>query len=233
MIRVPTAGELRSRAKTFWARSLTNKLVVICTVIFIAQSLGLFFASALMLNLTWVKEGFLLNFLSHGFLHGNLWHWVLNGLALYFAGNAIERYDSGKIVLGTFLGGIACGGIVWFLCVVGIAVNPASHTLVGASAGIAALFAYFSIYNRRSEIQAAVFFVLPLRMKAWVIFAALAGISLFFFVVSEVPMLRTPGVGMQSVAHSAHLGGLLFGAGIALFFDRMRSRIGNIHYFRR
>ncbi|MBQ6705505.1 MAG: rhomboid family intramembrane serine protease [Opitutales bacterium] len=212
---------------------MTNKLLVVCVCVFFAQSLNLFFSSALTLNAAWIREGFWLNFLSYGFLHGGIWHIVLNMLALYFAGNAIERYNSGGNVLALFLGGTLLGGIVWFACVAAFAVNPATQTLIGASAGIAALFAYFSIAYRDSEIRAMLFFVLPVKMRAWLIFAVFAGISVVGFVFSELPSLREGISESVSVAHSAHLGGLIFGALFALAEERLRERGGNVRYFRR
>ena len=233
MRRVPTAAEWRSRALDFWARSLTNKVVVICTAIFCLQELNLFFASAFFLNMSWIKSGFLLNFLTYGFLHGGFWHIVLNMLALYFAGNAVERYDSGKDALIAFLGGIVAGGAAWTASVMLFSVNPLEQTLVGASAGIAALFAYFSIFYRNAEIRAMIFFVLPVRMRAWVIFAVLVGFSVIGFIFDELPALRLAGTQSLSVAHSAHLGGLIFGALFAWLAECFRKNFENIRYFRR
>ena len=230
----PTISVLRSRFRLFWTRSVSDKLVVICVCVFFAQMLNLFFSSAFSLNVAWIRDGFWLNFLSYGFLHGGIWHLVLNMLALYFAGNTIERYATNNgNVLALFLGGIFAGGFAWYACVAFIAANPISQTLVGASAGIAALFAYFSIAYRDSEIRAMLFFVLPVKMKAWLIFAVFAGVSLIGFIFSEIPALRSNIPQSLSVAHSAHLGGLFFGALFALAEERLRERFGNVRYFRR
>lgn len=237
MFRFPTFSELRSRAKTFWAHSLTNRLIVVCVCVFAAQTLKLFFAEPLMLNYVWVRSGFLLNFIAYGFLHGGFWHLALNMLALYFAGNAVERYGSRGNALAVFLGGTVAGGLLWFALVAGFAANPAAQTLVGASAGIAALFAYFSIAHRDGEIRALLFFLIPVKMRAWMIFAILLGISALGFVFTEIPSLRGAGTEaaapIQTIAHSAHIGGLLFGAAFALAEERLRNRFGNVRYFRR
>lgn len=232
---IPAVSEWRFRAKAFWAQSVTNKLIVICAAVFVAQTLNLFFAEVFTLNLAWLKQGFLLNFLTYGFLHGGIWHLVLNGLALYFAGNAVERYYSRGVVLPVFLGGTIFGGLFWMACVAGFAANPVAHTLVGASAGISALFAFFSIDNRTSEIRAMLFFVLPLKMPAWMIFALLGGFSLLGLLFGEIPAMRNGGNASvtQSIAHSAHLGGLLFGGAFALIAERWQARFGNVRYFRR
>ncbi len=232
MFRFPTADELRSRVRDFWQRSLTNKLVVVCSLICIAQEAELFCAPMLTLNALWIRSGFLLNFLTYGFLHGGFWHLALNMLALYFAGNAVERYDTRGNALAVFLGGIAAGGLCWFAAVSALAEVPVTQTLVGASAGIAALFAYFSIANRDAEIRALLFFVLPVRMRAWLLFAILAGISVLGFAFFEIPTLRG-NAPAQTVAHSAHLGGALFGAAYALVAERLRTVRGNAFRFRR
>lgn len=235
MFHVPAVSEWRSRAKAFWAQSVTNKLIFICAAVFLAQSLNLFFSDVFTLNLAWIREGFLLNFLTYGFLHGGIWHIVLNGIALYFAGNAVERYDTRGHALPVFLGGIVFGGLFWAACVAGFAANPVAHTLVGASAGISALFGYFSIDNRASEIRAMLFFLFPVKMPAWMIFALIGGISVLGLVLGEIPSMRAGGnaSAAQSIAHSAHLGGLLFGGAFALLAERWQSRFGNVRYFRR
>lgn len=241
MTRFPTYAELRSRAKAFRERSATNRFIIVCALVFAAQALGLFFAEAFALNPFWVRSGCLLNFLSYGFLHGGFWHLALNMLALYFAGNAVERYDSGGNATAVFLGGIAVGGLAWLGVVEAVAAAPAPgamspHTLVGASAGVAARFSYFSVAHRDSELRAMLFFVLPVRMPAWALFAAIAGISLLGLVFSEIPSLSggaSGGSGPHIVAHSAHLGGALFGAGYALAAERLRKRFGNVCRFRR
>ena len=242
MFRFPTSfDELRFRVRGFWNRSLTNRLIVVCTLVWAAQEAGLFCAPALTLNPVWMRSGFWLNFLAHGFLHGGFWHIALNMLALYFAGNAVERYDTRGNALAVFLGGIAAGGLCWFAAVSALAPEPGTQTLVGASAGIAALFAYFSVANRGAEIRALLFFVLPVQMRAWALFAVLVGISLLGFVFFEIPTLRgaVPAdaeqqtAALQTVAHSAHLGGALFGAVYALARERLNAFRGNTFRFRR
>lgn len=236
MRKIPTAAELLADARAFWTQSATNKFIVVCSAIFLAQSLGLFLARPLMLNPALVREGFLLNFLSYGFLHGGFWHWALNMVAFYFAGNAVEHNDTAGNATIVFLGGTVCGGIAWFALTSALATNPIAHTLVGASAGIAALFAYFSIANRDGDIRALLFFLIPVKMRAWVLFAALAAFSAVFLAVSEIPSLREDVAGggvPETVAHSAHLGGLLFGAAFALAVERWRERVGNVRFFRR
>ncbi len=234
MFRFPTLSDLRSRANHFWTRSLTNKLVVACVLLFVAQKAHLFFADAFALNPIFVKSGFWLNFLTYGFLHGNFWHVALNMLVLYFCGNSVEKYEARGNVLAVFLGGIVVGGLAWFAAVAGLASNLAAQTLVGASAGIAALFAYFSIANRDADIRAMLFFVVPVQMRAWVLFFALFVLSALGFVFLEWPSLRG-GNGqsaLQTIAHSAHLGGLIFGAIYALVAEKMRSRNAYTRTFR-
>ncbi len=231
--RVPRLSELPSRIRDFWERSATNKIIVVCVLIFAAQQLNLFCAKSLMLNAFWIEQGFLLNFLTYGVLHGGFWHIVLNMLALYFGGNAVERYDSRGNALAVFFGGTVAGGLVWFALTAGIAVNPAVHTLVGASAGIAAVYAYFSVAYRNFEIKALIFFLIPVKMRALMIFAALAVLSLAGLFFSEIPALRATEASTQTIAHSAHIGGLLFGAVFALAAERLRERSGNVRYFRR
>jgi len=71
------------------------------------------------------------------------------------------------------------------------------------------------------------------QMRAWLLFTILAGVSLVFLFVSEIPSLREIGSPTLGVAHSAHLGGLVFGAAFALISEKIRSHYGNMRYFRR
>lgn len=236
--RIPRISELRSRAGTFWSRSFTNRLIVVCVLVFAAQSAKLFFAESMMLNYAWIRAGFFLNFFGYGFLHGSWLHLALNMVALYFAGNAVEQYDSRGTAAAVFLGGTAAGGAAWTALVAGTTENPFSQTLVGASAGIAALFAYFSIAHRREDVRALIFFLIPVHMRAWLIFVLLLALSAAGLAFSEIPSLRAAGIDVgagpiKSVAHSAHIGGLLFGAAFALVAEFARERFGNVRYFRR
>lgn len=212
---------------------MTNRLIVICAAVYLAQALEIFCDTPFAMNAILIREGFWLNLLTYAFLHGNFWHLALNAIAFYFIGNAIERYESGKTVLAVFLGGSAAGALCWLGMMETLAVEPFASTLVGASAGIAALFAYFSIDNRSSEISALLFYVVPVRMRAWVLFAALTAISVFFLFFSEIPSIRdtTSAGGAFTVGHSAHIGGLLFGAVYALAAELLRKRNGNVQYF--
>lgn len=227
------AADAISHARAFLRRSATNKLIVICVCIYIAQLFGLFFAQTLALNEIWIRGGFRLNFVTYAFLHGNFWHLAFNAIALYFVGNAIERYETGGTVLAVFLGGNIVGGIAWYALTQALSADSLNATLVGASAGIAALFAYFSIDNRGNEIRAMLFYVVPVKMRAWLLFAILLAISVFFLFFSEIPAMRGASSGGVTIGHSAHIGGLIFGAIYALAAEFLRERFnrGNVRYF--
>jgi membrane associated rhomboid family serine protease len=133
-------------------------------------------ASLLGLRAATAMAGAWWQFFTFPFLHDGPWpfHVLTNMLLLYFAGREVEPIVGGRHFLSLYLGGIALGALTHFL------VMPAA-TLVGVSAGVAALLAAYSTILPELEVTANLFFILPLRLRAKYIalFATLVSAALW------------------------------------------------------
>lgn len=111
-------------------------------------------------------------FLTFPFLHhGPLpFHLLGNMLLLWFAGREVEpivgrRHFLAIYLLGTFVGGLAHWSAMPF------------ESLVGVSAGVAAVVAAYSTILPELEVTVNVFFILPLRLRARHLAIAIVAIS--------------------------------------------------------
>lgn len=157
-----------------------------------------------------LRQGFVWELITFQFLHAGKWHLVCNLLGIYFFGRFIEgRLGRGAMLKIYFAGGIAGGlsqaalGLLW--------PSQFGGPVVGASAGVVALFAAFAMIE--PDAQVLLWFVLPVQAR-YVLWISL-GIAGFF--------LMFPGG--STVAHAAHLGGML--TGIAFVRWRLHERGGS------
>src|SRR3954453_19248566 len=150
-----------------------------------------------------VMHGWIWQIGTYAFLHASIWHLFFNMLALWMFGAQLET-DWG---LKHFLE-------FYFFCVAGAAfttilvsysgiggVSPTTPT-VGASGGIYRILVAFGLLYGDREIM---LFPIPFSIKAKYFVMGIAFIAL----VSAISA-AAPGRG-ESIAYSAHLGGLLFG----------------------
>ena len=144
-----------------------------------------------------LRHGWLWQLITFQFLHANLWHLAGNLLVFWWVGRFVEHVLGTKRFLVALFGCGAVGGLLQAVLML-LAPDRFGSIVVGASAGVSGLFAIFALLERNSTVR--LWFVLPIRAITllWVL-----GIISFFFTI--VP---TQG---QSVAHAAHLGGLLAG----------------------
>jgi membrane associated rhomboid family serine protease len=145
-------------------------------------------------------RGWVWQLITFQFLHFNLWHIAGNLIVFLWAGHFVENVLGKKRFLIALFGCGAVGGLVQGLLMI-LFPFQFGGLVVGASAGVAGLFAIFALLEKNSEVR--LYFLLPVRALAllWVF----GLVSLFF---TLVPTPREMGI-----AHAAHLGGIL--AGIA------------------
>ncbi len=139
--------------------------------------------------------------LTHQFLHGGLEHIVGNMVGFWALGTHLEEALGRRRYLLYYLGGGLAGGLLQL---------PASggEPLIGASGAIFGLMGVFAVRFWRTRVR---FFFIPMP-------AVLAmGIFVAIQIWSIVGELRSaPGDdGGAHVGYFAHLGGFLFGAGLA------------------
>jgi membrane associated rhomboid family serine protease len=131
---------------------------------------------------------------SYTLLHGGLGHLVLNGVMLAVMGQVLERGLGRPQFLLLFVAGAVGGALVHVL----IGGAPGSP-LIGASAGVGALYGTGLVLHRRG---------VDLGPNAQLL-VALAGL----FIITNLIGLVLPILG--NVAYAAHLGGFLAGALVA------------------
>ena len=148
--------------------------------------------------------------ITYAFLHGNLAHIFLNMFALFMFGRGLELYWGGKRFL-----------IYYFICVLTAAVTQllvegasgGAEPVLGASGGIFGVLLAFAWYFPRQRL---IVLPIPIPVPAWLFVTIYAVIELFS------GLTRT----QQSVAHFAHLGGMLGGA-LCILYWRARHRFSS------
>ncbi|MGH8170853.1 MAG: rhomboid family intramembrane serine protease [Steroidobacteraceae bacterium] len=145
---------------------------------------------------------------TYAFLHDpkSILHILFNMFALYMFGPALEQYWGGRRFLGYY-----------FVCVIAagatqLAVEYATGTgepTIGASGGIFGILLAFAVLFPRARL---LLLLPPIPMPAW-LFVTLYGVLELFFGVTGT---------QASVAHFAHLGGMLGGA-LVLLYWRLRA----------
>lgn len=193
-------------------RDVTFVLVAINLVVAIHKiRLGtygeLLFDREYALSLEGVRGGAWWQFLTYQFLHagatmfrhGGWLHLVMNVLLLDSLGPVLETTLGRLRFLVLYLVSGALGGLVHL---VGAALSPSlfGHPVVGASAGLCGLLAALGTIYAEDRIQARIFFVIPIVLKAK-------------YLLLVAMLLSAAGVVFPfgQVAHLAHLGGLVGG----------------------
>ncbi|HEY1899994.1 MAG TPA: rhomboid family intramembrane serine protease [Steroidobacteraceae bacterium] len=140
--------------------------------------------------------------ITYAFLHDGFMHIFFNMFALFMFGTPLERYwGSGRFTLFYFVCVLAAG---LTQLTVAVAANSASPTL-GASGGIFGLLLAFAFYFPRQRIM---LLFPPIPLPAWAFVSLYGLLELFLGVTGNE----------AGVAHFAHLGGMVGGAAVILFW---------------
>ncbi|MGB0343871.1 MAG: rhomboid family intramembrane serine protease [Coraliomargarita sp.] len=145
---------------------------------------------------------------TYAFLHSTsgLLHILGNMLGLFFLGRVLEPLLGRNRFLLLYFGGTLLGALLYLV----FHYNDA-FPVVGASASIFALLAFFCRLRPEQPITLLLFFVLPVTLKPkWVLWITL-GVTLSGILGGELPGLLGNGPITTNIAHSAHLGGLIAG----------------------
>jgi membrane associated rhomboid family serine protease len=155
---------------------------------------------------------------THQFLHGGWLHLLGNLLYLWIFGNNIEdRLGRLRFLAFYLLGGIVAG-------LTQVAISPGSDIpTIGASGAIAATLGAYLVLFPRARITSLVFlgfFYQLINVPAVIVLA-------FWFVLQLIDGLASLGLTNVTggVAFFAHIGGFVFGAGVALLLRRRRRRM--------
>ena len=188
--------------------TIVEKLIYINLAIFIFTLFISVFQDLYKGEMNWIVEWFSLddNFssllskpwtiITYGFLHADFLHILLNLITLYFIGNLFLEYFTQKQLLTFYVLGTLFGGILFLLSQNYFPLfKGQSSILVGASAGISAIFIGLTTYipNYQLKIRFIGF------VKLWHL--AIIWVGLDILALS----------GGNAGGHFAHLGGALFG----------------------
>ena len=134
---------------------------------------------------------------SYGFLHAGFMHLLTNMLVLFYIGNLFIDYFTPKQLYNYYLFGTVFGGLLYLLVynLFPELAGGREAILVGASAGVTAIFIGIATYLPNYEVKLAFIGY----VKLWILAAVWVGIDLL-----QMTAENTGG-------HLAHLGGALFG----------------------
>ena len=149
-----------------------------------------------------LRHGYVWQLITFQFFHGGFLHLLCNCLGIFFFGRLVEsRLGRGSFLKIYFLSGVV-GGILQALMGWMIPHYFGGAT-VGASAGLFGIIAAFAMIDPGAEIY--IYGLIPVKIIYFLYFEI--AVSLFFTLVPSE----------SGVAHTAHLGGILF----ALAYMRM------------
>ena len=142
--------------------------------------------------------------ITYGFLHAGILHIFFNMFALYVFGPALESYWGGRRFLAYYFVCVIAAGCTQLAVEYGMG---SGEPTLGASGGIFGILLAFAMLFPRTRLL--LYFAIP--VPAWLFVAGYAVLELFFGVTGRE----------GSIAHFAHLGGMLGGA-IMMLYWRMR-----------
>jgi membrane associated rhomboid family serine protease len=187
-----TDAPLRTTPYMNWALIVVNVLVWVAQAVF-SRHLG-------ETELPWYYKYMLnagapdvLTFITYGFLHANAMHIIGNMLFLYIFGNNVNDKMGHIGYLAFYLSSIAFSGIFYCLW-------QSDGNCLGASGGVSAIVGAYLVLFPRSSVT----------VLFWFFLSAFEIPSIWFvaaFFLKDIIGLS----GTSEVAHSAHIGGTLFG----------------------
>lgn len=188
--------------------NIVEKLIYINLAIFLFTLFVSVFKDLYRGQMNWVLEWFSLEdsfsslltkpwtIITYGFLHADFLHILLNLITLYFIGNLFITYFTQKQLLNFYLLGTFFGGLLYIISHNYFPLfDGKSSILIGASAGISAIFIGITTYipNYQLKIRFIGF------VKLWNLAAIWIGLDILAL------------SGTNAGGHFAHLGGALFG----------------------
>ncbi len=186
--------------------SICDFLIILLIVCFIFQCLAvLTFGEVVILETTSLSykslaSGYLWSLISYGLVHEGVFHLLFNILGLHFIGRIVSHSMSrNKFILFTVFSLLA-GGLAWLLVNSSHSING----LIGFSAAVLSYLTFYCMLRPHQPITLLLLFVLPVTLRPRFILLATLGLETYGLIFAE---LTSTG----SIAHSAHLGGMLCG----------------------
>ena len=148
--------------------------------------------------------------ITYAFLHAGLLHIAFNMFTLYVFGAVLESYWGARRFIVYYLACVLAAGATQ------LAVEYAAGTgepTLGASGGIFGVLLAFAMLFPRARLM---LLIAPIPLPAWLVVMVYGLLELFFGVTGR----------QASVAHFAHLGGMLGGAIMMLYWRTRADRGG-------
>ncbi len=203
----------------YHAPRMTTRLIIVLLVAFVIQSALLFYSNihleeTLALSAGGLLHGKVWQLITFQFLHAcpMPWHVLFNCLGLYFFGRPVEEVLGSKRFLQLYLLAGVAGGLLQTALPLAL---PQHYDIpvVGASAGVCGMIAIFCSQNPMQELTAWLYFF-PINIRARYLLIFLGLLSLYGTLVP-----------FDSVAHGAHLGGIIVGIVYVYWGDKIKERL--------
>jgi len=150
--------------------------------------------------------------ITYQFSHSGFLHLMSNMIFLVFSGFAVETLVGGWGLLAIYLLGGLAGGLMFLLFN-----QNGALPMVGASASISALIAFFCLAETKWRIR-YFYFLSPVQGHFGSIYLTPLLMLPLYVLVDFTNLLAAPTGLNMGVAYSAHVGGSLFGLGTAVFY---------------
>ena len=133
--------------------------------------------------------------LTYSFIHSGFFHLLWNMVLLFYAGRLLLNLFPDRIFINNYFLGVISGGLIFIGSYALFPVFSGTYPpMVGASAGVMAVFIFICTYTPNQEIR---FFFVNLKLKY-------LGLAFFFLDVIQIPYGNAGG-------HLAHIGGAVLG----------------------
>lgn len=215
-------GDQRGRGRDFdpikWI-IIINVAVFVLQIVIPVRGPNPFPENWFALDKSAILGGQIWRLLTYEFLHdrGNVWHIFFNMYFLWLAGRKVEaQYGSREFLMFYLAAGVLSGvfSVFWFE-----AFGHPGWSAIGASGAVAAVFIVYALHWPHDIFR--LFALIPVQAMWLAILGAVMDVYM---------MLREMGGGPgDGIAHSAHVGGMLFallyqrrGWRVAPFFERLR-----------
>ena len=133
--------------------------------------------------------------LTYSFIHSGFFHLLWNMVLLFYAGRLLVNLFTDRIFINNYFLGVISGGLIFIGSYALFPVFSGTYPpMVGASAGVMAVFIFICTYTPNQEIR---FFFVNLKLKY-------LGLAFFFLDVIQIPYGNAGG-------HLAHIGGAVLG----------------------
>ncbi len=160
--------------------------------------------------------------LTYSLIHQDWLHLLGNGLVLWWTGSLVEKEHGPRALLWILAAGVLIGAAAWLTTGIGETQRLGKDgkllpwpELVGISAGVYALMLVALLDKLEHQITLLLFFFLPVTIKVRWLLIATALFAILGWGFSELPSRHDwptwKAAWRDGIAHSAHLGGLLFG----------------------